>query len=254
MGNCNSSPFLQPGQIAVRKCVDNKPQDIIYANRAEFDKILANPFARQFMEGRTVWENNTSTLAPGVQVPFTLDQVISNGNNRVETQLSSEPLKPGTIAGGLINLNQVQNAPKPIPVDNIVQKPTVIESQRIEPTPLTDFRYSQLKNTEETRAHDEGVGAAVVLPSKMSVLNQTRQAGRVGERAEFLIDKPLHIRVTPKCNNTIEKFSPETCSNICNTLNDKLTTTNIVLLVIILLFIYYIFIMHRNPVKDIMSL
>jgi hypothetical protein len=69
------------------------------------------------------------------------------------------------------------------------------------------------------------------------------------------IDQPTTINLVPKCgNHAIEKFSPETCSNMCNTLNSKLTTTNVVLLLVILLFMYYIFIMHRNPVKDIMSL
>ncbi len=221
MGNCNSAPFLQPGQVIARLCgPDNKPHDLVYQTQDEFLTIARNPLARMFLDKRTIWINNTTTPGPGVQVPFNV-ATGTLGTPLSGEPLSSEPLKPGTIAGGSTNLNQIQNA---ITAGN-----------------------GNLNASTNT------------LPSKIPL--KESQHGFLGmgkpntDVVSINVDRPMTLNLVPKCgNNTIEKFSPETCSNICNTLNSKLTTTNVILLLVILLFIYYIFIMHRNPVKDIMSL
>jgi hypothetical protein len=59
MGNCDSAPILDPGQILVRRCVKNTPKDVIYNSQTELDKMLtAMPFA---FNDVTFWRNNGNT-------------------------------------------------------------------------------------------------------------------------------------------------------------------------------------------------
>jgi len=77
MGNCNSAPFLQPGEFVIRRCVNNQPHDIRYPNKDELNKAVRSPFGKFLLDGTTVWTNNTNTVSAGVQIPFKLEDIVS---------------------------------------------------------------------------------------------------------------------------------------------------------------------------------